>query len=337
MRRRLLGVSLVAGIILPVTGALAAMPKQPIPGSGSIGIRLVDVPEHARDDPQARVYIVDRLAPGTSTRRRVEIINTTRSTVNIAVYPAAASLRRGRFGLAPGRTRNELSSWTRVSRGVLRLAPGTKTFEMVTINVPKLASPGKRYAVIWAEASARAPAAGGVTLVNRVGIRVYVTVGKGGAPPANFAISRLAAKRSATGAPLVVAKIHNSGGRALQISGNLTLSKGPGGVRAGPFPVQLGTVLAAGASQAVTVRLDKRLARGPWRAHMRLRSGLIQRVAVATITFPPRAGTAKPPAGSSDARHMIGLLLILLAFLAAGAFVLFRFRPSGLRAMFSLR
>jgi hypothetical protein len=312
------------------------MPNQQIAGPGSIGIRLVDVPEDSRDDPQARVFIVERVAPGTSIRRRVEVINTTRSTVNIAVYSAAASLRRGRFGLAPGRTRNELSSWTRVSQGVLRLAPGTKTFETVTINVPKHASPGKRYAVIWAQASARAPAAGGVTLVNRVGVRMYVTVGKGGAPPANFAVSRLTAKRSANGVPLVVARVHNSGGRALQISGNLTLSQGLGGVRAGPFSVQLGTVLAAGDSEAVTVRLDKRLARGPWRAHMRLRSGLIQRVAVATITFPARAGTAKPPGGSSDFRHLIGVLLILLGFLGASAFVLRCYRPSGLRAMFSL-
>jgi len=72
----------------------------------------------------------------------------------------------------------------------------------------------------------------------------------------------------------------------IAISGNLTLSNGPGGVRAGPFPVKLVVPLTPGASRSVTVRLDKRLPLGPWRAEMRLRGRLLQRVAVATITFP---------------------------------------------------
>jgi hypothetical protein len=36
----------------------------------------------------------------------------------------------------------------------------------------------------------------------------------------------------------------------------------------------------------MTVRLDKRLPRGPWRIQLRLTSGLIQKTAVATIAFP---------------------------------------------------
>src|SRR4029077_12129575 len=125
----------------------------------------------------------------------------------------------------------------------MHLRPGANAFETVTINVPKTASVGERYAVVWAEVSAPAPRAGGVTLVNRVGVRMYCFIGPGGAPPANFVIGSLTAQRAASGEPLVLATVHNSGERTLDISGSLTLSAGPGGLRAGPFPVKLGTAL----------------------------------------------------------------------------------------------
>ena len=70
----------------------------------------------------------------------------------------------------------------------------------MTIRVPRDASPGERYGVVWAETRA-APAAGdGITQVNRVGIRLYLSVGPGGPPAANFKIDSVAAKRTATAA-----------------------------------------------------------------------------------------------------------------------------------------
>jgi len=283
---RLIVLSLLTGIMIPASGGLAA-PSQPTADSGSIGIRIVDVPpDSSRNDPLALSYIVNRMAPGKSIQRRIEVSNSTRSTVAVSVYPAAAGLKQGEFAFGPNHSKNELASWTSVSQGVLRLQSGTKAFETVTIRVPKDASAGERYAVIWAEVSTSG--SGGVKLANRVGIRMYLSVGSGGAPPSNFVIGSLTAKRSASGQPLVVAKVHNSGKRTIAISGNLTLSNGPGGVRAGPFPVKLVVPLAPGSTRAVTVRLDKQLPRGPWRAQMRLKGRLIQRVAVATITFPRR-------------------------------------------------
>jgi hypothetical protein len=284
MHGRLIVLSLLAGIIIPASSALAGLSDQPTADSGGIGIRIIDVPADSRNDPLAFSYIVNRLAPGKSIQRRVEVSNNTRSTAAVAVYAAGASLRQGEFAFAPSHNKNELSSWTSVSQGVLHLQPGTRAFETVTIRVPKDASSGERYGVIWAEVSTSG--SGGVKLANRVGIRMYVSVGPGGAPPSNFVIRSLTAQRSASGQPLVVARIHNSGRRTIAISGNLTLSNGPGGVRAGPFPVKLVVPLTPGASRSVTVRLDKRLPRGPWRAEMRLRGRLLQRVAVATITFP---------------------------------------------------
>jgi hypothetical protein len=170
--RILIALSVLAGVIVPASSALAA-------GSDGIGILLADVLARSHDDPLARSYIVDRLAPGTSVTRRVEIVNSTRSPADVAVYPAAAGVRRGTFRFAPGHSRTELSSWTSVSRDVLRLQPGTRGFETVTIDVPQDASSGERYAVVWAEVSAPAPATGGVTLVTRVGSRMYLSIGPG--------------------------------------------------------------------------------------------------------------------------------------------------------------
>ena len=320
-RGRLIALSVAAGIIVTATSALAALPHQAIASSGSIGVRLLDVPADSPDGSRARSYIVERIAPGTTVRRRIEITNTTGSTADIAIYPAAADLR-GTFRLASGHSGNELSSWTSVSQLLLRLAPGTSAVETVTIEVPKQASSGERYAVVWAEVSAPAPVAGGVTLVNRVGVRMYVSVGPGGAPPTDFAISSLTAERSASGRPLVVATIHNRGQRTIAITGKLTLDKGPGGVQAGPFPVRLASAIGPNDSTTVAVQLGKQLPRGPWRAHLRLKSGLIQRGAVATITFPPLAKPAIAKVAPAESSHLILFVAVLLGLLAVAALLL---------------
>jgi hypothetical protein len=205
-----------------------------------------------------------------------------------------------------------------VNQDVLRMPAGTRRIETVTIDVPKRASAGERYAVVWAEVAAPAPASGGVTLVTRVGVRVYLSVGPGGALPSNFALGALTAKRLASGQPAVVARVHNSGKRTLDVTGHLILSKGPGGLRAGPFAIKLGT-LAPGNSRLVTVRLDNRLPRGPWRAHMQLRSGFLQRGASARIVFPRQsvAGRVRPSESG------LGIILAaVVGFLSAVAVTL---------------
>ena len=325
VRGRLTALVAVAGIVGIAISALAALPHLAMASSGSIGVRLLDVPADSPDGSRARSYIVDQVAPGTTVRRRIEITNTTGTTADIAIYPAAADFR-GTFRFASGHSRNELSSWTSVSQPVLRLAPGTRAVETVTIEVPKQASSGERYAVVWAEVSAPAPVAGGVTLVNRVGIRMYVSVGPGGAPPSSFAISSLAAERAPSGEPLVVATIHNSGQRTIDITGNLTLDKGPGGLQAGPFPVKLASALGPDDSTKVTVRLDKQLPRGPWRARLTLRTGVIQRAAVATITFPALAKPAIAKVAPAESSHLILVAAALLGLLAVTALLLVFFR-----------
>lgn len=82
------------------------------------------------------------------------------------------------------------------------------------------------------------------------------------------------------------AQVRNSGGRALEMSGSLTISDGPGGLRAGPYPATLGTTLATGQTSPVSVVLDKQLPSGPWKVRLSLQSGMIKRTVTTTLTFP---------------------------------------------------
>lgn len=304
---RLIALPLLAGMILPA-GALAA-------GSRGIGIRLVALPGATRD-PLARSYIIDRLSPGATLRRTIEIHNGTASPTQVAVYVAGADLLGGAFRFASGHTRNELSSWASVSRSVAILPAGAETAETVSVRVPRMASSGERYAVVWAEMSGSAPAGGGVRLVNRVGVRMYLSIGPGGAAHASFVIGSPTAQRSGSGEPLVVASVRNNGKRTLSIGGTLILSGGPGGLQEGPIPVKLAAPLGPGMSAPATVALDGSPPAGPWRAELQLNSGFIARTAVATITFPGVIPVTAPRSGGTI------LVFLLLALLAAVALVI---------------
>jgi hypothetical protein len=324
VRRKLITASVLAGVGLTAANALAAQPSQLPAGSGGIGVRLIDVPSSSSSDELAHAYIVERLAPGTRVRRRIEVSNSTDSSAQIVIYPAGARLRKGNFAFAPGHSPNDVSTWTSVSHGGLRLQPGTKALETVTIDVPADAAPGEHYAVVWAQVSGPAPAGGGVRLVNRVGVRVYLSVGPGGIARPSFTIGALKARRAANGDPFVVAEIRNTGTRTLELSGSLMLSAGPGGVRAGPFLADVGTTLGPKDSGSVIVRLGKAFPVGPWHARLRLSSGSVERTAEATIRFPGRTAVVGTPAagtGSKGPRTVILALGALLAGLAVATSV----------------
>ena len=253
--------------------------------------------------------------------RRIEISNTTDATADIVVFPAAAGIAEGKFSFAPGRTGDSLSSWTTIAQPVLHLASGATVLDTVTINIAKRASSGERYAVVWAEVTAPSPTHSGVRLVNRVGIRMYVSVGKGGLPAAEFTVGSLVASRGANGDPLVAAVVHNVGQAALDITGELMLSDGPGGLSAGPFPVTLGSLLAPDQSAVERTELDSQVPRGPWRADLTLSSDGTERSSVTMITFPPSALTSGKRSLSGPL--MLAALVVLTLMLAAGTSILF--------------
>lgn len=82
------------------------------------------------------------------------------------------------------------------------------------------------------------------------------------------------------------ALITNTVGRALDITGDLGLSSGPGGLSAGPYTVQKATTVAPGNTQNVTFTLPRELPNGSWTAAINLKSGLLERQASSLITFP---------------------------------------------------
>jgi len=308
----------------PVLLAAPATAQTPAPVA-SIGIRLLDVPVAARDDSRARIYIVDHLNPGTTIERRVEVSNGGDAAEHVVLYAAAARIKGDSFVGSAGHTANELSSWSSVTPAEADVAPGGTTTATVVIKVPSDAAPGEQYGVIWAEErSATAPATGtggGVVEVSRVGIRLYVSVGPGGPPAADFAIDAMTAGRSPDGAPMVSAQVHNTGGRALDMSGTMSLASGPGGLRAGPFRAQLGSTLAPGSSQPVTIHLADSVPAGPWTAKVTLESGLTERSASARIKFPSSGQAApvavtesgSPPWAIIGAGITVALVLLLLA------------------------
>ena len=317
---------LVAAVFAAVTGtasaatfAAAADPPRPAPAPGGVGVRLVDIPTAAADDPRARQYIVDRLAPGAVIHRRIEVSNATQAPAHVAVYPAAAGIENGSFLGAAGHTANDLSSWTTLEQGALDLAPGVKALDTVTVAVPADAAPGEQYAAVWAEISS--PTASGVTLVNRVGIRMYLSVGAGNAPASSFTIDSLTAARAPDGHPTVTAQVHNTGGRALDMSGTLSLTDGPGSLTAGPFPAQLGSTLAPGQSTAVTISLNQQLPNGPWNAALTLKSGLLQQNTQASIQFPAGPGATAPVTSQNPLGDylpvLIGALIVLAVAITA--------------------
>ncbi|MFJ6197290.1 hypothetical protein [Micromonospora sp. NPDC092111] len=165
--------------------------------------------------------------------------------------------------------------------------------------MPPAASAGERYGVVWASATSAGKTAGNVTQIHRVGVRVYLDIGPGGEPASDFTIGKLLPARSPQGEPSVTVEVANTGGRAIDLTGKVTLTEGPAGTRAGPFEVTQGTTLAPGQSGQVTARFPNELPNGPWRIEVNLESGMVKRSASAKLTFPDPGGTGTPGTGLS--------------------------------------
>ena len=303
----------VALVLALAVGAAPATPSGSAGSStGSFGLRLVPAPGPAPANPLARLYVIDTMASGTSVTRSVDVLNGTASALDVAVY-AAAVVVHGQFEIAPGRSADELSRWTSVQQDVVHVDPGASVVDTFTITVPTGAPSGDRTAVLWAEVRSAGSGPSGVTLVNRVGVRLYVTVGAGGPVSADFVVGPITASRSGAGAPTVEADVRNVSTSAFDVSGTLTLTDGPGGLGAGPFAVTAGSVLSPGASSKVTVPFGRAFPPGPWRAHLALTNGIIERSASATITFP----TPVPPA-RGPGRIALFVVIVLLSLILAG-------------------
>lgn len=138
-------------------------------------------------------------------------------------------------------------------------------YVVTIIRVPRDAPEGEQYGAVWAEmrsTDSDRGAKSSVTEVNRVGIRIYLSVGPGNGKPADFTITWFTAARDADGRPQLGVLVTNTGGRALDVMGDLTLGQAPGGISAGPFSVQKATTIAPGEAQNVVFSLPVELPTG---------------------------------------------------------------------------
>jgi hypothetical protein len=327
--RRIL-LALVPALLAALT-APAARAAGENSGEGTIGIRLAEIPASRIDDPRARAYIVDHVNPGTTIKRRLEIVSGSSRPLRARVYAGAADIGKGGFRFAPEGAANELTSWIRLDRTEVALKPHGRETVRATITVPENAAKGERYAVVWAQVSSGAPGPqGNVALVNRVGVRAYLDVGPGGDPPTDFEIGRIVPQRAPDGQPRVAVKVSNTGERAIDLDGRISLSEGPSSLSAGPFQVSRGTTLAPGDSGEVVAVLGRELPDGPWRYHLTLHSGQVERTATGRLTFPARPGTWGLPASVEHSPLGIGAM-IAGVLTGAAATVVFGRRRSATR------
>ncbi|CAN5228903.1 hypothetical protein BH09ACT1_BH09ACT1_06110 [soil metagenome] len=311
---------IVAGFSTP---AFASSPTPPpVPSATGIGVRLLDVPSATRNDPRARAYIVDNLAPGTTIMRRILIENNTDVDQTVRVYAAAAALTGDAFVGAPRKTANELSRWTTPAFETLDIEAHSSAQDRITIAVPGTATESERYAAIWVEAAvASGSPSSSVISVSRVGIRIYLSVSAGSGPQPSFTLTGMKAHRIDGDRVVVTATATNTGGRAVDVSGRLNLSDGPHKLRAGPFESKTVVTLAPGRHGSISFPLDEGLPRGPWTATITGRSGELTEKLTAKITFPAAGshvstlGVIQPP----NWWLLIGVIVVLCLIPPAAA------------------
>jgi hypothetical protein len=253
-------------------------------------------------------------------------MNGTDAPMRIQMYPVAARIGNDGFDIGAGRATNDLTSWITMAPATLTLAPQTVQTVSAMFHVPAAVTAGERYGALVAETDGTQVHGSGVSVNSRVGIRVYLDVVRGTVPKSDFTISSLTPGRSHDDAPTLSAQVTNTGGRAIDVTGTLQLSNGPGGLSAGPFKVAVPETIAIHGHGNVLVQLDKALPAGPWLARMNLQSGTVRHAVQATVTFPSTPGVVAAPVKAvplTRNRHVLvpvalaligGLVLALILF-----------------------
>jgi hypothetical protein len=312
----------IVSVFSQVASAATSAGLSAKPGSqGGFGIRLVDVPVSEVDNPRALRYIIDYLPTRTVIHRRILIENDEPRAAHFTVYADAAYIAGGQFIGYTGATRNELTTWVSVQHPSVTLAPGASVMDMITISVPAGATEGEHYGDIWLqqESTVRPPGRGfAVIEVGRVGIRVYLAVGRGGAPPTSFDITSITGHRTAAGRPAIVAHVNNTGGRAIDLHGTLSLADGPGNTSSGPFPAQAIVTLAPGQSWNMTFAPPRSLPDGTWRATVTLVSGMTTATATATIQLTPIVAARAALSAMQGIWLGLGGLVLILVVVMGG-------------------
>jgi hypothetical protein len=320
---RLVGAFLVFLISAAAPAAAASASQVTTPPPTQFGIRLLEVPASEANDPRAKLYIIDRVAPGATVHHELQVSNEGSQPLTLSVYPAAASISNGVFQFAGGHIQNEMTTWITMSHDTVDLAPRASATLTATIAVPANAPSGSQYGVIWAQETGKGT--GNVTMVNRVGIRLYLSIGAGGAPAPNFALGTPTSSRGPDGSPLVQVPVRNTGGVAVDVRGTAQLTDGPGGLLAGPFSATNVDTLAPGESHPETFELSSKLPEGPWQVSFTMVSGLINKTEKVTMKFNDNGATTTA-AHKSFPIVPVASGIAVLVLLAAAALLITRSR-----------
>ncbi|MFN3339782.1 MAG: hypothetical protein ACK40Z_08800 [Dietzia sp.] len=275
-------------IVMPDQGAHANPQGGAGEPSGSIRISLLDIPADRVDDPRANSYIVDNIPPGESIARRVQVTNDTGAPAILDVYAGPAEILDGNFVPKPRGQTNPLTSWVGLSSDEVALENGQSAEVLVTIDVPDDAPEVEQYGAIWVSTRADdSDSEQQIQQVSRVGVRLYVSVGEGNGPPSDFGIDGLTPQRDAEGNAAVAVRVENTGGRAVDVSGTLTLGDGPGGLTAQAVSSSTLTVSPGDDGEVLfVIPSSVEFPAGPWQATADLQSGWSQHSFSSEITFP---------------------------------------------------
>lgn len=257
-------------------------------GSGTVGVALLEAPTDRADDPRALVYVVDHLRPGDVIERRIGISNSTDSAVTVDLYAGAAEINADGWAPMEGRTANEATSWTTITPSAATVPINSRAEAVIRVAVPDDATAGEHYAVAWAQLPVES--GGTVDVTHRVGIRVYLSVGEGPEPTSDFAIRSAEAITDADGTRRLSVEIDNTGGRAIDVSGEVMLTAGPGGSTAGPFRSPTGPTLGPDDTGLLSLPVPADLPDGTWTAQVVARSGVLERRAEVSVSWSDSSG-----------------------------------------------
>jgi hypothetical protein len=304
------------GQVLAATRPLSAS-SQP----HGIGIRLLQAPVSLQNDPRARVYIIDHLNPGTAIQRAIAVSNTTSSPQHVSLYAAGAQVVND--GFIPGPD-NALVGWTSVRPSSVELQPSTSQTAEVTIAVPPTATAGESYAVVWAQVSTPG---NGITEVNRVGIRIYLDVGPGGNPPTAFVLGPISVARMSGGRLVINSSVDNTGQRAIDGSGTLTLKYVGGPLTAGPYRLDRNPTILPHRTGAISVTIPSQLPPGEWAASLTVTADTVTHTETGTIAIGQGVTAIRPArSGGSDAPYLIGGAAAVVVLAAGGGATVYRRR-----------
>ncbi|MDP2860481.1 MAG: DUF916 domain-containing protein [bacterium] len=175
-----------------------------------------------KEDPRTRSWFIWTVKPGETRGDEVVVQNKNNEPVELEIYSVDATANKdGAFTLFPKGEKNSAGGWISLSKSSLLVPPQAKVSVPFTVKIPLTAGPGDHVAGIAVETkSGEEPSSSGVRLVQRIGVRFYLTVE--GEKTENLEISDLRVVSDA-GESYLSYVLANKGNTNLALSGLIRL------------------------------------------------------------------------------------------------------------------